>query len=246
MRKAFAFVLLIAVALVLTLIGGIGVKNVRAQQPPLKAFQVWVHLENKSRNEGADNYFARRSDGASVWIQSDGVTSLDLTPNGIAVSYSNRNSNITTRGRGKPAVATDFKEDCSDAVISQVIPGETKNILGFDTLHVALTNRESSGLETHISKWYAPALNCFALEEETAYYRDGKAIEVETITAMKVTPGEPPEDVFKMPTGVETPPSEFYAALRPSASDPAISCGMPPRERMDAHYYQDKAAREGR
>ena len=69
---------------------------------------------------------------------------------------------------------------------------------------------------------------------------------METITAMKVTPGEPPEDVFKTPSGVETPPSEFFAALSPSAGDPVISCGIPIRQRMDDRYYKDKAARESR
>ncbi len=239
MRKSFAFASAIVVAIALTLIGQSGAGTLHAQQHPVKSYQIWTHIES-SDGTPADVYVARRSDGATVRkTLGSGVTYLELVTTGLTIQYSDRNSNITTFGNGKARLPFDFKAVCTDAVGGDRVPGESRNILGFDTIQVIDTTKFNEGDYSRTSSWIAPELNCEALLQETTQHLDDKVYRTETVTAMKVSLGDAPDDVFAVPKGVEVPPSEFRAALGRSR----VGCGP---DRLDRRYYGDKAAREGR
>lgn len=239
MKTTLMFLSVAAMAFLLALPASIGVNKVRAQQPPLKAYQVWTHFESTDGEPG-DVYFARRSDGVSVRKTNTGITDLVLVPTGITIRYSDRNTNVMTRGSGKPKMAFDFKRDCDLAGLGPITPGDRKNILGFDTLHAAGTNDDGEKEQTHVSVWAAPALNCHPLEEEITRYRDGKAYFTETRLATKALIGDPPDDVFKIPQGIETPPSKFWSDLKMGPTNSAVV------KRFDDRYSEEKAARERR
>jgi hypothetical protein len=238
MKKAAAFLSIITLAAALAWIAGVGVRKVQAQLTPVKSYQVWTHVEDTS-GSSSDDYFARRSDGVEYIANSEtGLKILRLVPSGISIYASDRISDITTRGNGKPYVAKDFAEDCSMTTLGNLVPGDKKTILGFKVLHFTRTIASSDGDKEETSLWAAPALNCHPLEQVDTYYSNGKVSRVDTTTATRALLGDPPADVFQKPAGTEVVPSKFFADLRgqPMNADAV--------KRIDGRYEQDKKARE--
>jgi hypothetical protein len=67
MKKTLTFLGTMALAVFLSLALVVGIKTVRAQQPTVKAFQIWAHAVEPDLTTGqlsiVESYLARRSDG---------------------------------------------------------------------------------------------------------------------------------------------------------------------------------------
>jgi hypothetical protein len=240
MKRTFIFATSVVLAAILAIFSGAGVRKVIAQMTPVKTYQVWTHKTN-SLNEAWDEYTARRSNGDTLQTNSDnGVSTLRFPARGIEVIYSSRTGKMMTWGDGNPLSPRD-SSTCSE--VGPVIPGDTKEILGFRALHVVYvstsTGKSGAKKEDHFQKWVVPELSCFPVEEESTFIRDGEVYHRESTTVTKIVLGEPPEDVFKIPAGaVESLPSAFFAALgQGGAVDPAIS------QKQDDFYNKQKAQR---
>ena len=210
--------------------------RVKAQLFPLKAFQVWSTTE-WSNNTSADTYFGRRSNGDTITMGlTDGIKEYNLASSGTLVVASNKTSNVSTLGSGKPYLPQDNDGTCSQFG-SDVVQGESKQMLGFNVLHVFYSRRITSASgsvgENTVSQWVAPALDCYPLEDERRWYADGKATAFEIKKATAASVGEPLPGLFAVPTNVvEVSPSVFWPSVGRSAFP-----------QQDKAYNKDKAKR---
>src|SRR5215813_7666812 len=129
-----------------------------------------------------------------------------------------------TNGNGKSYLTRDNDSACS-VFCSQIFPGETKQILGFNALHAVnshkITAASGSVDEDAEDQWVATALDCFPLVDENHSLTDGKetAFEIKTVTA--AVTGDPPADKFILPTD--------YTEVPPSSSGPPPASVTHPR-----------------
>lgn len=240
--KTFKLSMVIGTAFLLALAVGFGVNKILSQQLPVTAFQVWTHTDfnGGATTNAEDTYFARRSDGATyLKAQPSGFGTVEFPDRGISIRFSDKTSDISTFGYGRVKLVRDV-QDCSKAV-PNIIPGDTRKILGFDTVHSKEVQTSNGNQHTH-KVWVAPLLNCYPLlEQDIEQGVDGHVLVTITRTATKVVVGDPPNELFNAPQGIEVPPSQFKL-------DTNLGANLNPGtfKKLDDIYFQQKAVREGK
>jgi hypothetical protein len=133
--------------------------------------------------------------------------------------------------------------NCSGSGSDPVVPGDTKNILGFDTIHTHTASTPSAYGSVAFDQWVSLDLDCRPLSSRTTDYdKNGNLVSTSTFDATKVVLGDPPADVFAIAPLPEVPPSQMAAADSATAMTPARIKLL---EKRDKQYYNEKAIRDG-
>jgi len=245
MKKTIVFLTTSALAIVMALALVVSIKTVKAQQPPVEAFQLWTHavgpdVASPGQTYVVDTYMARRSDGAEFIKNSAGNSWLKLPAKGIVIEY--HNGLQATWGYGKPIRVVD-NSSCEGTTEGKVVPGNT-NLLGLDTLHLHGSVTPGANISLVFDKWLSLDVDCRSLSELSQEYdKEGKLLRTDKVEATKVVLGEPPSDVFLPASLPEGTPSQLVATDRATPMTPGRSKRL---ERQDKQYNYQKAVREGR
>lgn len=238
MKKLFTFSGLLVMAFLLAWSIGFGVHKARAQQPPVKAFQIWTH--GISTIDGTvqsvdDEYFARRTNG-STFAHAGQRKWWYFPGKGIRVQSADKTQDFTTRGYGRPKIQVDNK----------TCPGsdDGRVILGYPTMHQQINQTGADGTKIVTDVWAALDLDCHPLIVNTDYLDpvSGRLKINDHAEVTKVALGDPPNDVFALPSGSEVPPSQMEAY---TISPDLISRNTSRLAKLDKLYDQEKAYRAG-
>lgn len=90
---------------------------------------------------------------------------------------------------------------------------EHRSILG-QRVFKRVDNKTTGMRTTRSEQWIAPNLNCFALEEKVAVYRNGRLLGRVVRETVSLVVGEPNPSLFAIPSGfTERPPSAVFKEL---------------------------------
>jgi hypothetical protein len=241
MKRTLQFLSTFVFAILLALCVGVGVRKVRAQQRPVKAFQITTRVTQREKGVVTSDhqyYLARRSDGARMW-QPEKLHQLELPSRGIVVEWSDGLNEISTTGLGRAYRAVD-NTNCQG---NSTLPKDTRNILGLPAQHFHNEDSLGGGAKVVFDGWTSLDVDRHALLSDTSYYdKSGALIRTVHEEAITALIGDPPESVFTIPEEKEVPLSKLHsdiAALQGTTLSPK-AIGV-----MDKRYAYDKSVRDG-
>jgi hypothetical protein len=245
MKRTLVLLTTLSLAIALALTFAFGVNKIHAQQPAVKAFQIWTHSTDTDLNGQTivtESYLARRSDGTNFEKNNFDRAWLNVPSSGIRVEY--ENGNQTTFGLGRPILVADNKS-CT-ANDPDVVAGDNRNILGFDTTHIHFTRSRTDGSKVTKDIWLSLDFDCHPLLSNTDYFdKNGKLVDNSHTEATRATLGEPPAEMLSVGNAVEVPPSKLRSASAPPSllASKNFQASM---AKLDQKYNYQKAVREGR
>ena len=196
---------------------------------PVLAYQIWRTVTQTSSVMAvpgpASGFRGQNANGDVIEMLmggTDKIRHLQFPSRGILVEYYPDNNTKMTIGRGIPQEPHYFGPNC-ESIPNQT--GETKTILGFNTLHVV-----SGDANRSVDEWIAPALNCESLLRTLTW---GNSANTEVATAALATP--PDQSLLVVPPNAqEQSPSVFY---------PGAGHAIPGTPNLNSGYARDAAAR---
>jgi hypothetical protein len=165
---------------------------------------------------------ARRSDGTVVVVRSGRLpwgkpfrsrVLLDA-PRGLRVAVDDLTKSTTSMRGGGEALSGQRCSAAADAPMER--------IAGYWALRAKVSETtDSEGVTLRAERWAAPELGCAELKRTlTRVYPDGRSEELSRKVAVRVLPGEPDPELFRVPRSyVERSPSEAMRELRRRVKD---------------------------
>lgn len=207
-----------------------------------------VQVEKRYDGSGVEHYqetriYAVRQDGSSVWVSRRPAPNGELRTigdiidikSGRVVSVDGFTQSTVTRSLSTGELASSQKIDHH----CESVGGEHSILLGRGVVAVT-TNRPMQGRASQTVEWQAPSLDCFALSStSTLSIPADKVIAKTTVETQFLIPGEPPNDLFTIPSAyVERSPSQVGDEFARRFGSRPFSASLEQRaeERYQAHH----------